>query len=169
MMGEIAFFLPNLEMAGAERVTVLLANGLAQRGYPVDVVLVKAMGPFLADLVEQVRVVDLKSSRTLRAIPQLASYIRKQRPAVLISALDHVNGAAIAAGWLSRTGTPIVTAVHTSRSTPAQQRSGLNGRLAGWYLNCSYRRASRVVCVSQGVAEDMIRIAGGTAADTRHI
>ena len=28
MMGEIAFFLPNLEMAGAERVTVLLANGL---------------------------------------------------------------------------------------------------------------------------------------------
>ena len=130
----------------------------------------KAMGPFLADLVEQVRVVDLKSSRTLRAIPQLASYIRKQRPAVLISALDHVNGAAIAAGWLSRTGTPIVTAVHTSRSTPAQQRLRTQrqaGRLVSQLL-LPPGESRRLRFSRSGGGYDSHR-AGGTAADTRHI
>ena len=63
--------------AGAERVTVLLANALAERGRPVDVVLVRAEGGFLADLAAQVEVVDLRASRTLFAIPGLAAYMRK--------------------------------------------------------------------------------------------
>src|SRR5271157_1753653 len=107
MIGKVAFFLPNLEAAGAERVTVLLENGLVQRGYSVDVVLVQAKGDFLADLVDGVHVVDLKASRTLVAIPRLALYLRKQRPALVISALDHANVGAIVAGWLSRTRTPV--------------------------------------------------------------
>src|SRR5580658_5042904 len=118
MPGKIALFIPNLERAGAERVTVLLANGLVERGYAVDVVLTEARGDFLADLSVSVHVVDLKAPRTLRAIPRLASYLRKQRPAVIISALDYVNAAAIIAGRLSCAGTPVVTAVHSSRATP---------------------------------------------------
>ena len=160
MFGKISLFLPNLETAGAERVTVFLANGLAQRRIPVDVVLVKAKGGFLADLREEVHVVDLKSARTLRAIPRLAYYMRKQRPAVVISALDHVNAAAIIAGRLSCTATSVITAVHTSRAAAAQHGPGIRGVLSRFCLNWFYRRARAIVCVSHGVAEDMIRIAG---------
>ena len=127
--GRIAFFLPTLETAGAERVTVLLANGLVERGYSVDVVLVEAKGGFLADLADGVHVVDLKSSRTLFAIPGLASYLRKQRPAVVVAALDYVNVAAIIAGRLSCSGTPVVTAVHTSRVAAAQRVPGVRARV----------------------------------------
>jgi glycosyltransferase involved in cell wall biosynthesis len=164
--GKVAFFLPSLETAGAERVTVLLANGLVERGYCVDIVLVAAKGDFLADLAKGVRVVDLKARRTLRAIPRLASYMRKDRPAVVISALDYVNAAAIIAGRLSRTPTPVVAAVHTSRSTAAQRGPGghhvsmVGGALFSYAVNWFYRRAGAIVCVSHGVAEDMVRIAG---------
>ncbi len=122
---KIALFIPTLETAGAERITVLLANGLAQRGYKVDVVLVQAKGDFLADLGNDVQVVDLKCATYPAAIPRLASYIRKERPAVVISALDYVNAAAILAGWLSRTGTPVVAAVHTSRARRRSARRAL--------------------------------------------
>jgi glycosyltransferase involved in cell wall biosynthesis len=160
MPGKIAFFIPNLETAGAERVTVLLANGLAQRGYSVDVVLVEAKGSFLSDLVEEIQVIDLKSPRTLRAIPRLASYLRRQRPSLVISALDYVNAAAIIGGWLSCTATPIVPAVHTSRAVAAQRTPGAGSALFGICLNWFYRRAGKIVCVSHGVEQDLIRTAG---------
>jgi glycosyltransferase involved in cell wall biosynthesis len=160
MPGKIALFIPSLERAGAERVTLFLANGLAERGYAVDVVLVEAKGEFLADLADDVHVVDLKAPRTLSAVPRLASYLRKQRPAVIISALDHVNAAAVIAGRLSRAGTPVVTAVHSSRATPQQYGPGVRSEVFGACLNWCYRRAAAVICVSHGVAEDLIRESG---------
>jgi len=159
-MLKIAFFLPSLETAGAERVTVLLANGLLRRGYSVDVVLVRAKGDFLADLVDGVHVVDLQSPRTLAAVPRLASYLRKQRPAVLISALEYVNVAAIIASRLSCTRTPVVSAVHTPLATAGQRWPGVRGAIFSLCVNWSYRRACAIVCVSQGVAEGVIRVAG---------
>jgi glycosyltransferase involved in cell wall biosynthesis len=159
MPRRIALFLPDLEAAGAERVSVLLANGLLQRGYSVDVVLVRAKGDFLADLAAGVHVVDLDAPRTLRAVPRLASYIRKRRPAVVISALDYASVAAMIAGRLSCTGTPIVPAVHTSRAE-ARRWPGIRGALFKSCVNWFYRHAGAVVCVSHGVAEDMVRVAG---------
>ncbi len=159
-MRKIALFLPNLETAGAERVTVLLANGLVQRGYSVDVVLVEAKGGFLADLAGGVHVVDLKSPRTLRAVPRLASYLRKQRPVIVISALDHANVGAILAGWLSRTGIPVAAAIHISRSMAARSERGFKAAVHRNCIKWFYRRADSLVCVSKGVAEDIIRVTG---------
>ena len=120
----------------------------------------QAKGGFLADLVDAVHVVDLKSSRTLFAIPGLASYLRKRRPAVIVAALEYVNVAAIVAGRLSCTGTPVISAVHTPLATVGQRWPGLRGALFGYCVNWSYRRARAVVCVSQGVADGIIRVAG---------
>jgi glycosyltransferase involved in cell wall biosynthesis len=156
----IALFIPNLEPAGAERVTVLLANGLVQRGRSVDVVLVQATGSFLADLAAEVHVVDLRAERALRAIPSLASYLRKRRPAAVVAALEHANFAAIAARRLSCTATPVISAVHNSQAAIAQRFPGLRGALFSACVNWSYRRAEAVVCVSQGVAEDVVHTAG---------
>ena len=54
-------------------------------------VLVSAEGEFLGDLAPAIRVVDLKARRMLWAIPRFAKYLRRHRPAVVISALNHVN------------------------------------------------------------------------------
>jgi glycosyltransferase involved in cell wall biosynthesis len=159
-MLKIAFFIPTLETAGAERVTVLLANGLRRRGNSVDVVLVQAKGDFLADLIDGIRVVNLQAGRVLRAVPRLAKYLRKESPDVLLSALDHSNAAAIAANWLSLTKTPVVTTVHAPRRNAAQYRWGISGVFLRLYLNWLYRQAKQIVCVSQGVADDIVRGAG---------
>ena len=61
----VSFFLPDLLVGGAERVTVYLANGLAQRGYAVDMVLMKAEGPNLHCVADSVRIVDLNTRRAM--------------------------------------------------------------------------------------------------------
>jgi glycosyltransferase involved in cell wall biosynthesis len=160
MPTKVALFIPNLATAGAERVTVLLANGMAERGYSTDVVLVEKCGDFLADLANDVHVVDLKAARTVRAIPKLAMYLRKERPAALISALDYANAAALIAKRISGTRTPVITTVHAPRRNAAQYRWGLSGMVLRVCLNRYYRRAEAIVCVSRGVAEDIIQGAG---------
>ena len=157
---KIALFLPNLCLGGAERVMVHLANGLAGRGRTVDMVLIEAKGEFLDQLGPAIRVVDLRARRVLWAIPRLASYLRRERPAVGISALDHANVGAILAKWLSRSGIPVVAAIHATRSMNAQQNKGIKASLVRCCIKWCYRRADAIVCVSHAVADDLAAVLG---------
>ena len=128
-------------------------------------VLVTAEGEFLTELASAIRVVDLKAGRILWAIPRFAKYLRKHRPCVVISALEHVNIGAILARQLSATAVPIVAAIHSTRSmAPMFKRASWFRDWRGGVLRfCSqwcYRRASAIVCVSQGVADDLAAVTG---------
>src|SRR5688572_8848795 len=98
MTGQVAIFMQDLKGGGAERVMTNLAIGLSATGVPVDMVLVRREGPYLPLLPPSVRVVDLGTGRVIHSIPALSRYLRAERPAALVSALVHVNTAAILAG-----------------------------------------------------------------------
>ena len=85
---KIAIFLPTLNGGGAERVMVTLANALAARGYAVDLVLASAKGPYLQDVTANVRVVDLKAGRVIKALLPLVRYLRQERPTAMLSPPD---------------------------------------------------------------------------------
>lgn len=155
---KIALYAPSLRGGGVERNMVNLSRGLVEKGYPVDLVLNWAEGPFLKELDSRVNLVDLASSRTLFSIPQLARYLRKARPAVLLSAMDHANFAAILARNMAATPCRVVVSVHTLWSTGAFTEKWLdrNASLVGRYL---YPRTDGIITVSQAVATDLVRAA----------
>jgi hypothetical protein len=124
----IALFLPMLEGGGAERIMVNLARGLSGRRLAVDFVLANAAGPFLSHVPSSVRIVDLRSSSTIAAVPPLSRYLRRTRPAVLLSALDHGNVAALLARRLSRVSTRVVIAIHSVASHRAANVKSLKAR-----------------------------------------
>jgi glycosyltransferase involved in cell wall biosynthesis len=153
--GPIAFFLPSLRGGGAERIIVNLVQGLVGLGLPVDVVLAKAEGPYLADLPPSARVVDLGSRRVLPCVLPLARYLRRERPRVLVASMSHVNVVALWAGALARVSTPVIVTVHNTLSQAARNGSGINSWIWPFLLRTSYPRAHRIVAVSRGAADDL--------------
>jgi glycosyltransferase involved in cell wall biosynthesis len=153
--GPIAFFLPTLTGGGAERVTLNLARGMTERGLSVDLVVASAQGVFLNDVPPAARLVDLHAPRMLRGLVPLTSYLRRERPRVLISSINHANVVAIWAAALARRATPVIATVHNtmSRSTPDQGR--LAGGLWASLLRTFYPWAAWIVVVSQGAADDL--------------
>lgn len=158
--GRLALFLPSLRGGGAERVMVTLARGFAERGHEVDLVLVRAEGPFLADVPDAVRVIDLGASRTLASLPALVRYLRRERPAAMLSAMDHANVMAL---WARRfTGTPerLVISVRTTLSRVRDDNKSIRHRLMPSLARSFYPWADSIVAVSSGVAGDLLRITG---------
>ncbi len=69
----LAFFLPGLYDGGAERIMLNLAKGISARGYAVDLVLARAEGPFLDEVPDSVRLIDLHASRVISCTPAIGA------------------------------------------------------------------------------------------------
>jgi glycosyltransferase involved in cell wall biosynthesis len=158
--GSIAFFLPSVRAGGAQQVILNLAQGMTERGLPVDLVLATAVGAFLDRLPPAVRLVDLRAGRVGRSLVPLTRYLRRERPRVLVSSMSHANLVALWAAKLARRATPVVATVHTTVSQTNVQRDGLGGRLWPYLVRTFYPWASSVVAVSGGAADDFARASG---------
>src|SRR5689334_489256 len=104
----LALFLPTLDDGGAERVMLQLGAAFSRRGHAVDLVLAIPGGPLESQIPAGVRVVDLAAPRSVRALPALVGYLRRERPRALLSTLEHSNILAVWASWLARLHTRIV-------------------------------------------------------------
>jgi glycosyltransferase involved in cell wall biosynthesis len=155
----LAIFLPGLYDGGAERTLLNLAEGIAARGFPVDLVLARAEGPYMAEIPGSVRVIDLKATRVMTCLPALVRYLKNERPAALLATL-YAN---IIAVWARRmAGVPHRVVLNeqntlTSVSTGEKDlRWKLYPELAKWF----YPWADGITAVSKGVADDLMKATG---------
>lgn len=149
--GPIAMFLPFLGGGGAERVTLNLAAGVAARGLPVDLVLATSGGALSSEIPKNVRLIELGCRRTLASVPALSRYLKQQKPSALLAALSHANLAALGAARLARYAGPIVVAEH--HHPGLTKGSFVDGRVNPFLMRLLYKRATRVVAVSEGIKE----------------
>ncbi|MGW8257777.1 MAG: glycosyltransferase, partial [Thermoguttaceae bacterium] len=156
----ISLFIPTLGGGGAERVTVYLANGLAEEGYPVELVLLQSVGTHLSRLSEKVGLVDLHASRMLTGVLPLSRYLRSQRPTILITALEHATVGAYLARRLAGVPTPLIASAHSTLSQIIQHSHSLRESMINRAVTWCYGKAEAVVAVSQGTAEDMVHTIG---------
>jgi glycosyltransferase involved in cell wall biosynthesis len=155
---KLSIFLPSLYAGGAERSMLKLSGGLAAKGYPVDLVIVKAEGPLMAEVPNAVRVVDLCSSRVLMSLLSLIRYLRKERPVALLSVL-HANFVAILAHRLAHVPTRIIVSERNTLSIESRQStSDFRMRLMPLLARFLYSWADGVVTVSKGVKNDLTKV-----------
>ena len=152
----LALFLPMLEDGGAERVMLQLAASFAARGQAVDLVLAVAGGPLDSQIPAGLRVVNLGARRSIAALPALARYLRRERPAALLSTLEHANIMAVWAARLARTRARIVLR-EASVLMPRDQMKGVGPHVLRALMRRFYRWAYAIVAVSTGVAESLQR------------
>lgn len=150
----IALFLPSLAGGGAQRVIVNLAAGFVGQGYPVDLVLSKARGPYLNAVDPRVRIVNLKVARVIFSLPALVRYLRREKPVAVISALPRANLVAVWAKLLVGGNTRVIVSEHTTVKVGRTKtaRKWLTGLLRKFYLS-----ADEIVAVSAGVADSLVK------------
>lgn len=151
----LAIYFPYMASGGAERQTLNLIPLFVEYGIEVTLVLDRAEGALLKDIPTNVRVFVLGAGRTILALPKLIRYLRLERPAVLISNIDHNNIVALLARRLSRARTKIVICQHTNFTNHVQSMVRSQDRIFPWLARVFYRQADAIVAVSNGVAADL--------------
>jgi glycosyltransferase involved in cell wall biosynthesis len=137
-----------------------LAAGFARRGHSVDLVLIRARGPYLRDVPAEVRIVDLRGSRTSASVWALASYLRGQRPSALLSTLHIANVVSVVAKRVARVETRTVVRQAVMLSAQTGYARNHTARATSFLVRRAYPRADGIVAVSEAVAEDLRGVLG---------
>lgn len=174
----IAMFIYAPTGGGAQRRAITLANAFAERGHLVDFVVVRSRGLMSGELSPRVGLVrfdcewgpvEARVRRTVRhrgietalSIPDLARYLRRERPDVLLSAASHVNLVSLLAWRLA--GRPMPLVLRASNHPSANLRlfspfQTLLRRYLRWLAGQIYPWANAVIAVSDGVADELERV-----------
>lgn len=134
---------------------VKLANGLAA-DHRVDLLLVRAEGPYLQEVSADVNVIDLGARRTITAILPLVRHLRDRRPDAVLSALRHVNVMAILARAMSRVRCCLVVSERNMVALSAHSTPRRRDRLFVILIPLFYPMADAVVAIASDIREELL-------------
>ncbi|CAN5524094.1 glycosyltransferase [soil metagenome] len=157
MSDRVALFTQNLSGGGAERVMVHLANGLAETGLEVDLVLCQAEGPYAKMVSPSVKIFDLKSPVEIMSLGPFRAYLKERKPKAVLSALNQPNAVALMARKLG--GPRTVISIHNTLSHEVAGSKSPKMRLVPIFVRLLTGTADAVVAVSDGVADDFAAFA----------
>ena len=157
----IACFFSTSGHSGVDRAMGNLIPALARRGYPVDQLKVRRHGPDLGEHSPPgVSVIDLGSHHTLACLPAVVAYLRRHRPAVMLSDKDRVNRVALFARFLARVPVRLVLRSGMTISGDLAERGPLERWVQRTSMGRLYRLADQVIVPSVGAADDMAEYTG---------
>ena len=153
---KVLLFRPTMGEGGADRVTVTLLRHLDRETFQPSLVLVKLDGVLLDQVPGDVPVIDLGASRLRFSWLRLASILRSERPDILLSTSS--GGNLVAALAHAMVPDPNRSLVLSERNTFSAVRRERRSR---WLPVVAvtrrlYRRADRIIAVSEGVAKDLV-------------
>lgn len=151
----VLFLVPSLTAGGAERVLLTLLRHLDRSLFEPHLGLLEAKGEFLGDIPADVIVHDLRISRVRYALPGIVRLAWKVRPDVILSTLAHLNLALILSKPLLPRGTKLLIREATIRSTSFQEEFQ-HQKAWVWFCRRLYKRADKIVCLSDSMVRDLV-------------
>jgi glycosyltransferase involved in cell wall biosynthesis len=156
----ITIFIPNLEGGGAERVIVILANEFVAKGLKVNLLLVKATGPYLSEIDVNVNVISLGASKNIYSLFPLITYLRNNKPEVILSTLSMTNIIAVLAKKLARVNTRVVIREAITASADDRFNKKTIERIISLLRSWALKNADMIIAPSHGVFQDLIQYYG---------
>jgi glycosyltransferase involved in cell wall biosynthesis len=140
---------------GTERVILNLLNAWHADGLGVDLVLAKGGGSNLDLAPSSTRVIELGATTPFQQIYQIAAYLHKEKPRVLLAFTAGFGNKALAARALIRAKTRIAVGLHFTFSINSRAgKDWKKRRLTPLAARCLFPYADHIIAVSEGVADD---------------
>ena len=92
---KISFLIPSFNYGGAEKNAVLLSNYFIEKNYNVDILVINDTGILKERLNQKIKVINLKSSRSLYSIFKIVKYLNNEKPNILFSTLVNLNAISV--------------------------------------------------------------------------
>ena len=155
----IAFLLPDLRAGGAERVAVRLMRHFRAAGHEVEFVLMQRAGELLGEIPEDVRIIELGTTRVRNAVGPLVRYFKENRPDAVQARMWPLTIAAIIARRLARSKTRLVVSDHAVL-TRHYAAKPLTLALLRATVRLFYPKADVRLVVADALGEDFARLSG---------
>lgn len=156
---KILFVLPRMVSGGVERVALKLVKGLQERGHECAFALRRAYGELLPEAQALCPVHEVTADSLHQFVPNLAKLIKTWKPTHIVTAFSDVGVLTHLA--IKRSGLQLlwVHGVHSTHDI-VTARPGWIGRaryhLDNFFSALVYKKANKIVAVSNGVREDIL-------------
>ncbi len=156
-MKKLFFYLPTMDIGGAERNFLRLINFYKKKGHNVCLVLNKKKGRLLKDLEKDIRVINLDVDRTFKSIFFLRKLIILNKPDIFFSSLTHCNIVLIIANIFSIFKTKVY--VKECNNFKFQLNYGpLLNVFYIFFISFIYIFASKIISVSKSLEKQLKKI-----------
>jgi glycosyltransferase involved in cell wall biosynthesis len=147
---------------GVERMVLNLLPPILRAGVAVDLLaIVRKPTPDLVRIEGSgLRLFDLGCRHTTLALPEVVRYLKAERPCALLAAKDRAIRVAVVARRLSGVDTRLVGRLGTHLSASLDGRPRPLRWLRTGPMRWVYPNVDHVVAISDGVAEDTLRLTG---------
>ncbi len=148
---KIIFFIYQMGSGGAARTFLNILNNIDHQRFAPVLVTLDYNGNYEAHIREDVKFIKLNTRRLRSAILPLSKVIREEKADIVFSTIPNYNIVALLATMLSRTAAKNI--VREAAYLGGSKKENLKLKFAGFL----YKRASKVVALSKGVKENIIR------------
>ncbi len=169
---KIVFFLPSLEIGGAERNTINILNNLNRDNYVISLVLGEKKGEFITEVPKDISIIDLNTSSNLSLFFKIRKYFKDKEPYIFISAFPRFNVINLLAKIFSKTKTKFIITEHKTPSLLSITSKTFTHRFIAYFflpylIKFIYPKSKAIICVSKGVADDILRIINNPAVESK--
>lgn len=146
-----------MDLGGAEKVFMILANEFCARGYKVDLLLTVKRGIFLKDLDKDINIIELSKKRVFFDYFKLKEYLLNGKPDAIISGLPHCNLIAAFTSVFCGYSKKLFLSEHSNFTESMKEVDFYKNTLLKFLISILYPRVAGVICVSKGVQLDLIK------------
>lgn len=152
----IAFFTSSFNVGGVERAFVNLANELVSQGHNVDFVVSLGEGILKDELHPDVKIINFSGVRLRGSFVALYKYLKKTDLDAVFSGPTYPNIILVLCSLFIFKKTKIIISQHSYLDLEVKN-IGLAGKIMPFLMRRTYHLADKVVAVSDGVKEDLIK------------
>jgi glycosyltransferase involved in cell wall biosynthesis len=162
----LAIYCGPFDGGSTAKIAARLANGFVARGVATDLLITASRDPLPEATDPRVRLVHMGRMTTVTRVPAMVLYLRRRRPAAILTHRIREDVFSLKAVRLAGTQTPVFVTVHGRMSVKLDHIPGWKGRRRRAEVLRYYRRNRGIIAISDDTAQDLHRLLGATAPVT---